>query len=474
MATLQEIQELISSRKFDKAAAALQKIAGKKRQSGVQWQVAMALAANIGDQDTALACARHWSAEAPSDPSRTASLIDALSSTANHEEATSLAKSLQREPSIATDGYFLEGAFLARRGKRDEALQNFRKALSLFPAHGSVWEQIALLNGFEDIDADIAAMKKLTEQIKQPAQLIPLYYALGRAHDYLDQIDTAFEYYSKGAQARQTAMPYDVAPVLRYIERLGQTFSAEFINEHRNPVGGKGLTFIIAAPRSGSTLVEQLLATADGVTPTGEHTLLRLASLSLGSMEPVDMARAKDMKLGDWRRIAQTYENGLRKRFGAAKNYTDKTMINYWYVGLISILFPEAKLVWCERDPRDVVWSCFRSHINANRWAQDLDVCARFIKAHGALCRHWKAVCGDNFTHIRYEDLVSNSDTVTANLFDHADLVRPVDWQEFHKADNAVATASLAQVRKPLNKDAIGSWRRYAKYLDPVYDRHFS
>ena len=432
----------------------------------------MRMATGLGDQDTALAAAEAWLAQAPNDPHRQVAVIEALGGVAKHKEAAALARALQKKPEAAADGFFLEGAFQARLGRRDEALALFRRALALNANHSPVWEQIALLGGYEDFDADLAEMNALTKRLQAPNMLIPLCYAMGRAYDTAGDVDQAFHWISQGAALRQRTSPFNLQPLLAYLERLRTTFTPDLIRPLQGEAGDDNIIFILTAPRSGSTLVEQILATAPSITPTGEHMLMRLATLRLGSMEPPDMQRALSYKNSDWRKMAHTYLSAVRRRFGSGKSYTDKSVTNYWFAGVIRIMFPAVKFVWCKRDPRDVVWSCFRSRISANQWTQSLDDCTQAILAQNRLSEHWAETFGDDLIHLPYEDLVTDPDKTTSDVFGRLGKERPDDWTDFYKDDNAVATASLAQVRQPLNKKAVGSWRRYEKHLAPIYDKY--
>ena len=473
MASLQRISDLIAARQLAEAAAALQKTV-KKHKAPQDWQTVMRLAANLGDQETALTAAELWAAQAPNDPIRQVALIEALAGAAKHKKAAKLARKLQDKPAAAADGFYLEGVFQAQIGKRSEALPLFRKAISLHKAHTPAWEQIALLNGYEDFDQDLSAMAELAGKLTAPKDLIPLLYAMGRAYDQADDTDRAFQCFSNGAALRQRMAPFSLDPLLAYQDRLRTTFTPERIQGFQGETKDSNLLFVLTAPRSGSTLTEQILSMAPNVAPAGENTLLRLATLPLGSMEPPDMARAQSFKKNEWRKMGQAYQGSIRRRFGSAKYYTDKSATNYYYAGLIKILFPNTPLIWCRRDVKDIAWSCFRSRISANEWTQSLDDCARFVAAHEQLCTHWSQTCGDMFFELSYERLIDDPDTTTQDLFNNVGLERPENWSEFYKQEGAVATASLAQVRAPLNDKSIGSWRRYEKHLAPYYDKHFS
>lgn len=471
MASLEYITGLVQARSLDKAAAALAKQLQKKGRAGLDWRQAANLASTLGDQDLVLAALQRWCEESPDDPHRQIAVINALGAVARHKDAARAARKLQGQAQAGAEGYYLEAYYLSRFGKTEEALSLYRKTLELVPQHAPAWEQIALLGGYQDLDADIAAMEKLAASLSQPQQLIPLFYGLGRAYDAAGDFDAAFARIEAGATLRQQVSPFNVQPQLDYYQRLAGSFSPERVTRMMNPGGGAGATFVLGAPRSGTTLIEQILATADEITATGEHMLMRVASLPLASMEPPDMERADSFSRRDWQQMAQTYLGRVRRRFNVGSGFTDKSLLNHNYAGLAACLLPEARFIWLRRDPRDVAWSCYRSRISGNQWAQSLGDCLRYLDSVERLCMHWSEVLGDRLMVLGYEDLVKEQDASSQALFDHLGLSRPSHWQDFYSRNNPVATASLAQVRQPLSAAAVGSWRRYEKQLAPVYEK---
>ncbi len=473
MTSLQEISALISARSPALAAKKLQALVRIKDAPAVDWQGAMQLAGLLGDQESALFAAQNWSAQQPNDPQRIISVINALGAVAKNKQAAELARKLQTKPSAAADGYLLEGVYQAQSGDFVKAQELFRQSLKLNPDQGSAWEQLGLLNAYENIDTDIQTMESLTRRLTAPEQIIPLHYALGRAYDHAGDIDKAFAAFSVGGALREKTTPFNIEWALGYADRLKQSFSGDYIRERRLEKGGENHILMVSAARSGSTLLEQILATSPHITPTGEHGLMRLATLSLGAFEPRNLAQAETFKTEDWQSIAQVYVEGVRSRFGASRYYTDKTIINHYYAGVARIVLPNAKVVWCKRDPKDVAWSCFRSRIADNRWAHNLDHCVQFIQAHNQLCQHWSDIYSDDLMALSYESLVGEPEKATEKLFDHIGAAKPDHWNRFHENSGAVATASIAQVRKPINKKAVGAWKKYEKHLAPIYDKYF-
>ncbi|WDI32448.1 sulfotransferase [Hyphococcus flavus] len=474
MASLQTISDLLSQEQLEAASAALRKLVKQKNQPDVDWPTAVDIAGRLADQETALIAAQNWRAEAPNDPQRIITEIISLGSAARHKEAAKLARELQKFPQAAADGYSLEGFYQARFGEREKALELCRKAVELNPDHSHAWEQIALLDGYDDVNNDIAEMLALEKRVTEPQRLMALYFALGRAFDYAGDTDNAFLYFSKGADFRKGPNPFDMRPVHAYLEGLKATFNSAFLDQHAHGDAGQEVVFILSAPRSGSTLIEQILSTAPSVTPTGEHMLLRRAALPFGGLTPPEMAKAAEYTQNDWRKISRNHLESLRKRFGPGKIYTDKSLINHYYAGLVKVLYPNARFIWMRRDPRDVAWSCYHSRLNGNPWTESIESACEFLTAHNNICSYWSELLGDNLLAVDYEDLVASPEETSAKIFQHVGIDRPDDWRDFYKSDNPVATASLAQVREPLNKKGVGSWRRYEKHLAPIYDKCFA
>ena len=158
MASLENISVMMTQRQFGDAATALKKLLRKKNKAGADWQVAMNVANQLADQELALAAAQNWRAEAPGDPHRIMAEITALGNVAKHKEAAHLSRDLQKISRAAADGFYFEGFYQARFGKRDLALELQRKALEINPEHAFAWEQIALLSGYDDRDREIARM----------------------------------------------------------------------------------------------------------------------------------------------------------------------------------------------------------------------------------------------------------------------------------------------------------------------------
>ena len=474
MASLEHISAQLAQREFAQANTALRKLVRQKDKAGVDWTAAAAMARQLADEDTALAALQNWRAQSPTDPERLIAEIASLGATAKHQDAAKLARALQKIPSAATDGYYMEGFYQARFGEREKSIALCRQALEINKDHAPAWEHIALMNGFGDVQADLAEMERIANSPANQDQALAIALALGRAYDHLGDVDKAYSWVEKAAQFRSGPQAFNNKQIETYFTALRDTFSLSYTNEHAVENGGEGAVFILSPPRSGSTLLEQILSTAKGVKATSEHSILRNAAIRLGGMEPQVMrGAATSFKPEDWRSMSQDYFTGLRKRFGSSNVYTDKSLTNYIYAGLIRLLFPKAKFIWLRRDLRDVAWSCYRSRLYGAQWTENLETTCGFLQTHEAICRHWSKLYNDQLLEMSYEKLVSEPEESAKLLFDHIGVERPENWREFHQVNDPVATNSMAQVREPLHTKGIGGWKRYEKFLGPIYERCF-
>ena len=231
---------------------------------------------------------------------------------------------------------------------------------------------------------------------------------------------------------------------------------------------------VIGCARSGTTLLERILATAQGTASGGELKLLRLACLGFSPPSPESVesfVRASGGEAAAWRRVAETYVSKLRTRFGQADAVIDKGLVNYLYVGAVALGLPNARIIHIRRDPMDVAWSCFRRRFNEGLdWSYHFESIAAFLSVYEGVAAYWKRAMPERVLTVEFERLVSDAESETARIFEFAGLERPMDWRSFHEKRGVVLTASQLQVRRPLDADRVGAWRRYEKYLGPLKD----
>lgn len=365
------------------------------------------------------------------------------------------------------------------RGQREQAIACYERLLALPPTNprdrelGS--EALARLAHLraptQSDDLLLVSLETAATEARSEKVRANLLFALGRALDRLGEYERAFDAFVRANNSARSLSPrYDHARTRRQIEALIRTFSkAELLPTCGNTDAPEPI-FICGMFRSGSTLVEQVLATHPQVTVGGELDFL--PRLVRGPLSPFP-ATIASLRAERRATLAQAYRAQLSRLFPKAKvgtYVTDKRPDNFLLIGLIKQLFPNARIVHTVRDPLDNGLSLFMQHIDPTvaSYANDLADIGQYYGQYRRLMEHWKRLYADSILDFSYDDFVTNPEPMLRRLFDFLELDWNPECLDFHRLDNTVKTASYWQVRRPLYSDASGRWRHYATYLTPL------
>jgi len=438
------------------------------------WQGVLDIAGRIGDDDLALLAARRLLDLAPRDPRRRALLMERLAQTGALREALAIARKLESESPIDPMLPVASGIYLARLGREEEAIRSLRLAIRRAPQSPLAWERLASLRTFRPLDPELAELERLAMAAGERPEGAVFAYAFAKALDDIGDADRAYEWFARGAarvlggrQPRMDGLFAEAAEVCAAFppQRL---HGSSTTGRPERPI------LIIGCARSGTTLLERILASSPAAISAGELKMLHLACLGLSPPSPARLERfvqACGGELAAWQRVAGTYVGKLVHRFGRADGVIDKGLVNYLYVGAAAQALPQARIIHVQRDPMDVAWSCFRRLFhNGLAWSYHFESIAAFMRVYADVVAHWKQVLPGRILSVDFERLVGEPDAETARVFDFVGIERPADWRSFHEKRGAVLTSSLLQVRRPLNADGVGAWRRYATHLGPLKD----
>ena len=371
--------------------------------------------------------------------------------------------------------HFRLGWALSTLGEFEPAARHLRRAAELNPAlAGRAYGQLALIKRFEQDDPDLAAMMVLRDGPGlDPADGVRLDFALGKALDELDEPDAAFEHWTRGNAAKALQQPYDIEATRAVSRLMTETFDAEFLA----PAEGVGCRselpiFIVGMPRSGTSLVEQILASHPAVHGGGELTLLQelgealLARFAEGRPTPDQI---KAIPADDWRALGEAYVERLGRLAPDAERITDKEPGNVMRLALVGKALPRARIVHVLRDPMDTCFSCYRQLFRSgSAFSYDLAALGAHYRATMDIMDHWARGLGQQILTLRYEDLVAEPEGQIRRLLDFCGVPWSDDCLTFHDTRRPVDTFSLAQVRQPLFSDSLGRWRRYRDKLAPL------
>ena len=296
-----------------------------------------------------------------------------------------------------------------------------------------------------------------------------LCYALAKEYEDLGDDETSFRWLKRGADARRSVLQYKVEEDVAVVRRLIAAFDKDLLERDDASCDEQGPVFVLGLPRSGTTLVDRILSSHSQVDSLGEinnfaFAMMHCVGQAADKLKLIDLSTTIDFSL-----LGRRYVDGTRS-YGAEGPYLiDKMPRNYLYVGLIRKALPNAKIVHIERNPMDSLYGMYRTLFrSAYPFSYDFDDLAQYYVAYRELVDHWRGVCGDAVHWMQYEELVDDQEAGSRRLIEYCGL----DWEpgclEFYRNRSAVATASSAQVRRPVYREAVGRWRRYKKQLAPL------
>ena len=352
-------------------------------------------------------------------------------------------------------------------GNTDEAARAYARAIDLCPDDGSYHRSLSVVHRYTSDDPHLIMMEELLPQAEtwEPLNRMQLDFALGKAYDELGRFDDAMTHFLRGNAIKRSTTPYNEATTLGVLDAMEQTITPDFLREH----GGNGdfsdrPIFIVGMPRSGTTLVEQIISSLPGVMGMGE--LMDFQNCVSGAGQFPASGPTKTWFDG----LGRAYIRGFGKVSPQFIRIIDKMPSNFIYAGLIHLSLPNARIIHLHRDPIDTCLSCFSRLFSGDQpFSYDLAELGRYYRRYERLMVHWRTILPDDaFLDVSYENLVSDFEPEARRLVAFCGL----DWNDtcldFHKTNRSVKTASAAQVRQPLYTSSVGRHQHYAPYLGPL------
>jgi len=434
------------------------------------------------------------------------------SSLGEHDAALT---SFQRAIAIAPDyaeAYFNRGNALRDLGRMDDAVADYRQALAIRPAYaeaqGNLGNVLRDLGQLEDAahayEAAVAAKPDLIEahyelsalKTSQPddprlamleqqrahtlawpmERQVQYWFALGKIYEDVGQYDASFAAYREGNRLQQIVLPHDDAAEEALLTRMLQFFSADFLamRGRASPVGPTPI-FIVGMPRSGTSLLEQVLASYPGIYGAGELTALSEAVTAAlpGHDFGLFPEALASLAPQDWENMGAHYLQKARAHAPNASHIVDKMPANFFYIGVIRLMLPQAKIIHAQRDPLDTCFSCYARLFGKDRlsFSYDLQALGRYYLRYAKMMRHWNRVLpAGALLDMHYEDMVADTEAQARRLLAYLELPWDARCLDFHQNQRRVSTASAAQVRKPIYRSSVARWQRFEKHLAPLLE----
>jgi tetratricopeptide (TPR) repeat protein len=359
-------------------------------------------------------------------------------------------------------------------GRRAECEQAYKRCLEMDPGMGEAYWSLADLKNYVFSDAEIAAMQSLLKgEDGDDEDQAHVHFALGRAFEHKKDYATAFDHYATGNRRRRKTVPFDITAFENKTRRVRECFDPAFFASRRGcGYPDPSPIFIVGLPRSGSTLVEQILASHSCVEGTFELpnllTLVREFDHADAAHDayPEIVRTASPEHLG---RLGRRYIEETAPMRSARPHFIDKMPNNFSHIGLIQAILPRAVVIDVRRHPMDACFSTYKQHFaEGQSFSYDLEDLGRYYQCYLSLMDHWEAVLPGKVLHLQYELLIREPEAQIRRLLSHCSLPFEPKCLSFHETKRPVRTASAEQVRQPLYTSGVGYWRHFEAQLAPL------
>jgi len=382
-------------------------------------------------------------------------------------------KAIALKPDFAVANNNLGIAYL-RTGDPKLASKFFENAITITPGYATAHHNLSGVKVYKEKDKQVSLIESLLiENNLSQKERIYLNFALAKAYEDLGNHEELFKHLNEGNRIRKKEMSNSIADSEEHNELIKLFFNSNNINNikltYRDSLPIRPI-FIVGMPRSGTSLVEQIISSHHEVYGAGEVN--NFHNIIMPIIEKHAVNENYNLKNDEFALIRKQYSNSLERFYANEKVITDKWILNFKTIGFILSAFPESKIVHHKRDAHATCWSIYKHYFSdeGNRWAYDYQDLARFYKSYVGLMDYWHNLFPGKIYDISYEDLTSNQEKETRNLLRYCDL----DWDEnclnFYTNTRAVKTASAVQVRNKMYQGSSDVWRQYSEHLKPLLD----
>ena len=366
--------------------------------------------------------------------------------------------------------YSALGQYYQHVGNFKEAINCFNIVNKLNPENVIADKGISLIHKYKNKDDEhLKLMEGKLNKINDKENLQHLFFALGKAYEDLNEYKKSFEYLNKANEIADKKFSYDINEqneLFNNIKKLFQNLDMSKILK-----SSQKIIFIVGMPRSGTTLAEQILSSHKKVYGAGELSFLEFAVKdNLMRDKKFLTIENEDLNFKNLSNIQNEYLQGISSFNHEEQYIIDKAPLNFKWIGIIKLIFPEAKIVHCKRDAMDVCFSNFKNNFSSKTigFSYNLQKLGQYFNLYSDLMMFWKEIFKDEIFDLSYEELISNQEETTKKLLNFCDLEWDPNCLSPHKNTKTVSTASLAQVRSPVYKSSIKKWEKFSNELSEL------
>ena len=375
------------------------------------------------------------------------------------------------------DLYFNLATSLNFAGRPTEAEQYYERAISLQPHYFKAHSALSQLRPQSADNNHLQRLQALKKDVSGPQERLHVGHAIAKEQEDLGQYSASLAslQWAKAAQAK--AVDYRIQDDYLLFDTLQNLFDKPLFNRGIEGCSNPEPIFIVGMPRTGTTLVEQILASHSEVFAAGELQNLPLQVKRMTETPSADVLDKDTLERSlrlDMTQLGENYIASTRPRTGHTTHFIDKLPLNFMYLGLIRLALPQAKFICLRRDPMDTCLSNYLQLFAVNykyyHYNYDLLDCGRYYQRYARLMQHWGEVMPGAIHELHYEQLVADPESESRELLEFCKLTWETQCLDFHRREASVATPSAAQVRQPIYKSSIHRWQRYGDTMQPLHD----
>ena len=378
-----------------------------------------------------------------------------------------LLKAVELEPGDSTIRCNL-GIMLFDLGEKENAQEQFKQAIKLDEKNTEAHRMLTLTRKYEE-DEQLEQLQRLARvPIEDPDQKANVHYALGKIYEDTKDYEQVFSHLKSANDLMKKIRKYDLQSDRLFFDQIKQAYSPEFIDKRKGS-GAQDNTpiFILGMPRSGTSLVEQILASHSKIYGGGELDYVLEMQRHIDIHRDSYASQIHLLSHEDFSQLGERYLKNIKERDKSHELITDKMPLNFRFVGLIKLILPSAKIIHCVRNPIDTCLSLYKIKFQDTdlAFSHDPDDLAAYYRLYANLMKYWHELFPDQIYDVVYENIVVNQKDETRKLLEHCGL----EWEEsclaFHETERTVVTASSMQVRQPVYKSSVNAWKHYEEFL---------
>ena len=356
------------------------------------------------------------------------------------------------------------GNLYQQTGDFDKSINHFKKVISVNPLNTVADKSISLVHTYiSESDDHLRYMEKKLETLKDQESIKRLNFALGKAYEDIKNYKKSFKFIVNGNKIEKNILKYNINKDVNLFKKIKEIFKDRITSPLKDPQ--TKMIFIVGMPRSGTTLVEQIISAHHEVSGAGELSFLS-ESVEKKMLEYIN----EEFVHNDLNLCQKYYFDRISNLDIKKQIITDKAPLNFRWIGFIQILFPNSKIVHCKRDPMDTCWSNFKNSFASKSlgFSYDLDDLGKFYNLYKELMIFWNGKYPNKIYNLSYENLIKDKNSEIRKIIDFCELKWDENCLKPEENKKAVATASLSQVRSPVYKSSVKKWKNYLHELQKL------